>query len=152
MATGLRWTEEQLQAVRGRMQQVAPVLGAQLQATTSRRADGAPSGTHTPRAKYGNTKTEREGIRYDSAKESRVLADLETLERAGHIRDLRRQVKFAIVIDGIHVCDYVADAVYMEGARRVVVDVKSEATRKLPVYRLKRKLMAAVLGIEVEER
>ena len=152
MATGLRWTEEQLQAVRGRMQQVAPVLGAQLQATTSRRADGAPSGTHTPRAKYGNTKTEREGIRYDSAKESRVLADLETLERAGHIRDLRRQVKFAIVIDGIHVCDYVADAVYMEGARRVVVDVKSEATRKLPVYKLKRKLMAAVLGIEVEER
>ena len=152
MATGLRWTEEQLQAVRGRMQQVAPVLGAQLQATTSRRADGAPSGTHTPRAKYGNRKTERDGIRYDSAKESRVLADLETLERAGHIRDLRRQVKFAIVIDGIHICDYVADAVYMDGARRVVVDVKSEATRKLPVYRLKRKLMAAVLGIEVEER
>ena len=152
MATGLRWTEEQLQAVRGRMQQVAPVLGAQLQATTSRRADGAPSGTHTPRAKYGNSKTDRDGIRYDSAKESRVLADLETLERAGHIRDLRRQVKFAIVIDGIHICDYVADAVYMDGARRVVVDVKSEATRKLPVYRLKRKLMAAVLGIEVEER
>ena len=152
MATGLRWTEEQLQAVRGRMQQVAPVLGAQLQATTSRRADGAPSGTHTPRAKYGNTKTERDGIRYDSAKESRALADLETRERAGHIRDLRRQVPFAIVIDGIHVCDYVADAVYMEGNRRVVVDVKSEVTRKLPVYRLKRKLMAAVLGIEVEDR
>mgnify|MGYP000962584560 CR=1 FL=1 len=131
MATGLRWTEEQLQAARQR---------------------GPVPGTHTPRAKYGNTKTERDGIRYDSAKESRVLADLETLERAGHIRDLRRQVPFAIVIDGIHVCDYVADAVYMEGARRVVVDVKSEATRKLPVYRLKRKLMAAVLGIEVEER
>ena len=131
MATGLRWTEEQLQAAQRR---------------------GPVPGTHTSRAKYGNTKTERDGIRYDSAKESRVLADLETLERAGHIRDLRRQVKFAIVIDGIHVCDYVADAVYMEGARRVVVDVKSEATRKLPVYRLKRKLMAAVLGIEVEER
>ena len=137
MATGLRWTEEQLQAARQRGP--APALRPM-------------PGTHTPRAKYGNRKTERDGIRYDSAKESRVLADLETLERAGHVRDLRRQVPFAIVIDGIHVCDYVADAVYMEGARRVVVDVKSEATRKLPVYRLKRKLMAAVLGIEVEER
>ena len=98
MATGLRWTEEQLQAARQRR----------------------PVPVRTRRApKYGNTKTERDGIRYDSAK-SRVLADLETLERLDIIRDLRRQVPFAIVIDGIHVCDHVADAVYMEGARRVV--------------------------------
>ena len=146
MATGLRWTEEQLRETRKRIDAARPGEFVRL-------SDGMdPSMFAPPRAKYGNTKTEREGIRYDSAKESRVLADLETLERAGHIRDLRRQVKFAIVIDGIHVCDYVADAVYMEGARRVVVDVKSEATRKLPVYKLKRKLMAAVLGIEVEER
>lgn len=131
MATGLRWTEEQLQAAQRR----GPALT-----------------THTPRAKYGNVKTARDGIRYDSAKESRVLAELETLERAGLIRNLRRQVRFAIVVNDIHVCDYVADAVYQEGARRVVVDVKSEATRKLPVYRLKKKLLAAVLGIEVEER
>ena len=134
MATGLRWTKEQLEEV------------------ASRRTGVSPSGAHTPPAKYGNRKTARDGIRYDSAKESRVLMELETHERAGHIRDLRRQVKFAIVIDNIHVCDYVADAVYKEGGRRVVVDVKSDVTRKLPVYRLKRKLMAAVLGIEVEER
>ena len=146
MATGLRWTEEQLRETRKRIDAARPGEFVRL-------PDGAlPSMFAPPRAKYGNSKTDRDGIRYDSAKESRVLADLETLERAGHIRDLRRQVKFAIVIDGIHICDYVADAVYMDGARRVVVDVKSEATRKLPVYRLKRKLMAAVLGIEVEER
>ena len=146
MATGLRWTEEQLRETRKRIDAARPGEIVRL-------PDGVlPSMFAPSRPKYGNTRTERDGIRYDSAKESRVLADLETLERAGHIRDLRRQVKFAIVIDGIHICDYVADAVYMDGARRVVVDVKSEATRKLPVYRLKRKLMAAVLGIEVEER
>lgn len=131
MATGLRWTEEQLQAARRR----GPALT-----------------THTPRAKYGNVKTERAGVVYDSRKEAEVLSALEQLERAGLIRDLRRQVRFAIVVNDIHVCDYVADAVYQEDARRVVVDVKSEATRKLPVYRLKKKLLAAVLGIEVEER
>lgn len=130
---GLRWTEDQL-------------------AAHQRKAPGAPVGTHTPRAKYRNVKTERAGVVYDSRKESEILAELEMLERAGHISKLRRQVRFAIVVNNVHVCDYVADAVYQEGARQVVLDVKSEATRKLPVYRLKRKLMAAALGIVVEER
>ncbi len=138
---GLRWTEEQLDAfVRvGRRQNKGRRTETELR-------------SKLPKTKYRNEKTARDGVVYDSKHESKVLADLETLERAGHIRDLRRQVKFAIVIGDIHVCDYIADAVYMEGKRRVVVDAKSAATRKLPVYRLKRKLMAAVLGIEVEER
>ena len=147
MANGLRWSAEQLQLAQARMgkvpRAVAPVASAA----------GNMSGVDIDAVhrKFGNRKVERNGVVYDSKHESQVLADLEVREKAGEIRDLRRQVPFAIVINDIHVCDYVADAVYLEGKRRVVVDAKSAHTRTLPVYRIKKKLMAAVLGIEIRE-
>jgi len=75
------------------------------------------------------------------------------LESLGLIRDLQRQVPFPLAVNGIEVCRYVADFVYLEAAdaRQVVEDVKSEHTRELPVYRLKKKLMRAVHGIEINE-
>lgn len=152
MASGLRWSEDQLQAARKRLQPRPLVRAEDQAALLNAAAAGAAKVKQVNRNKYGNVKTERDGVTYDSAKESRVLAELEMRERAGHIRDLRRQVQFAIVVNQIHICDFIADAVYQEGARRVVIDVKSDITRKNPVYRLKRKLLAAVLGIEVEER
>jgi hypothetical protein len=41
--------------------------------------------------------------------------------------------------------------VYLEGGGRVVEDVKSPVTRRLPVYRLKRRLLAALYGIVIRE-
>lgn len=73
------------------------------------------------------------------------------MEAAGLIAGLRRQVRFPLKVNGVRVCVYVSDFVYIEGRRRVVEDVKSEFTRKLPVYRLKRKLMLAVYGIAIRE-
>lgn len=99
------------------------------------------------KAKFGNVKTDG----FDSKKESRRHTELVALERLGKISGLAMQVPFACVVNGIHVCDYVADFTYTEGERRVVEDVKSEHTRKLPVYRLKRKLMLACHGIQISE-
>jgi hypothetical protein len=49
------------------------------------------------------------------------------------------------------VCKYISDFVYLENGQKIVEDVKSEYTRKLPVYRLKKKLVKAVHGIDIKE-
>ena len=99
-------------------------------------------------AKYRNRKT-ADG--FDSEKERQVYQMLELRQRCGEITELQRQVKYALVVNGIHICDYKADYVYLKGAQRVVVDCKSVITRKLPVYRLKFKLMQACHGIQITE-
>ena len=71
--------------------------------------------------------------------------------KAGEIKNLEKQVRFPIIVNGVKVCTYVADYVYDEMAGRVVEDVKSEFTRKDPVYRLKYKLMKACHGIDIRE-
>jgi hypothetical protein len=129
MAKGLRLTQEQYAHLMGKK----PMAGVNID--------------KAHRAKFGNVKTDG----FDSKKESRRHQELVMLERAGKISGLALQVPFACVVAGIHICDYVADFTYMEGERRVVEDVKSEATRKLPVYRLKRKLVLACHGIQISE-
>ena len=106
-------------------------------------------GSAPPRAKYRNTRT-ADG--FDSIKERTVAQELELRAYAGEITDLQRQVKFALVVNGQHICDYRSDFTYREGAALVVVDVKSIVTRKLPAYRIKFKLMQACHGITIQER
>lgn len=73
------------------------------------------------------------------------------MQGAGLIAGLRRQVRFPIRVNGIKVCSYVCDFLYIRDGRRVVEDCKSAFTATLPVYRLKKKLMAAALAIEIIE-
>ncbi len=87
----------------------------------------------------------------DSTKEFERLLVLRRLAAAGVISDLRTQVGFKVVINGVKVCTYVADAVFVLNGVEVVEDTKSEMTRKLPVYRLKKKLLLACLGITITE-
>jgi hypothetical protein len=105
------------------------------------------------RSKYGNKKTTIDGIKFDSKKEAERWLVLQSLEQAGKIRDLRRQVRYSLMVNHKLICAYVADFVYYQGckASEVVEDVKSDATRKLPVYVMKKKLMAAIHGIEIKE-
>lgn len=108
----------------------------------------APSPPPTTKApKYRNTPVDG----FQSTKERDHSLLLEAQERAGQIAELRRQVKFALVVNGIHICDYTADFVWKEGAALVVADTKSVMTRKLPVYRLKYKLMQACHGVQIRE-
>jgi hypothetical protein len=102
-------------------------------------------------SKFRNRKVTVDGETFDSAKEHRRWGELQLLQRAGQITDLRRQVPFAIEVNGHKVCKYIADAVYLENGAQVVEDVKSEITRKDPAYRLKNKLMRAVHNIEIRE-
>lgn len=62
----------------------------------------------------------------------------------GAITDLQTQVVYQLV-QGVK---YVADFVYKNRGLVVVEDVKGFKT---PVYKLKKKLMRSVLGIEIKE-
>jgi hypothetical protein len=98
--------------------------------------------------KYGNKKTELGGFHFASQREASRYGDLKLMEKAGEIHDLKRQVPFALVVNGYKVCTYIADFTYMENGKLVVNDAKG---MKTSVYSIKKKLMKACLGIEIKE-
>ncbi len=113
---------------------------------------------NSSRSKYKSRKTVVSGITFDSAKEAARYSELRVLEKAGVISDLKTQERFDLVVNGHRIGFYRADFTYLEmgeivpeDARLVVEDVKSEMTRKLPVYRLKKRLMLALYGIDIRE-
>jgi hypothetical protein len=131
-------------------------VGHRVPADLERRIASVPGAVVTGakaaprRHKYGARRTVVGGIAFASAREARRYGELKILERAGRITGLELQPRFRLVVNGRHVGDYLADFRYVEGGRSVVEDVKSPPTRT-PVYRLKRKLMAALYGIEIRE-
>lgn len=103
--------------------------------------------------KYKNTVTHVAGKKFDSKKEAGRYGELRVLEAAGEITDLRTQVRIDCSVNGVTICRYFADFQYRHIKRNVLIteDVKSDATRKLPVYRLKKRLVRACTGIEIVE-
>lgn len=123
---------------------------------------------YAPRNKYHARKVNICGIEFDSKKEGMRWLLLKDMERTGEISDLRRQVSFellpAIYEDvTVHLktkdkverklvqraVHYVADFVYTDKeGNQVVEDTKG---LRLPDYILKKKMMLALLGIEISE-
>lgn len=102
------------------------------------------------RLKYGNRKTTSlDGVEHASGKEARRWQELQLLFAAGKISGLKRQVSFDLCVNGMLICRYIADAVYVEDGETKVEDTKSAVTQKLPVFSMKRKLMKAIHGIEI---
>lgn len=104
------------------------------------------------RPKYGNRKVTIDGLRFDSVAESRRYATLLYLEMAGEIRDLECHPPYRLVVNGVLIGRYTPDFRYVETAsgRTVVEDVKSRPT-KTRDYVLRKKLMKALHGIEIQE-
>ena len=113
-------------------------------------------------AKYGNKKTVRNGITFDSQKEAARYDALMLLLAAGEIKDLKLQPEFTLQEafttpqgERVRAVRYRADFSYRrrvkEGAdtrwERVVEDVKGFRTKE---YEIKRKLMLG-RGWRVEE-
>lgn len=92
-------------------------------------------------SKYHAKPTVADGIRFSSIYESARYKELKLLLRAGAITDLHMQPKFDLHVNGIKVCTYVGDFLYLdELGNTVLEDAKGVRT---PVYRLKKKMMAA---------
>ena len=99
-------------------------------------------------SKYGNKKIEIDGIIFDSIKEGTRYKQLRLLERAGLIKDLKLQTTFELQPSfkknnkTIRAITYKADFDYLtKDNRHIVEDVKSKATEKDKVYRIKRKML-----------
>ena len=100
--------------------------------------------------KYGNTKIPTTEGTFDSKRELTRWRELQMLEKAGEIHNLRRQVKFELIpkVGKNRATHYIADFVYKRDGETVIEDAKGYRTE---VYKLKRKLMAWVHGIEIKE-
>ena len=103
------------------------------------------------RPKYGNKKVTIDGIKFDSKWEGERYLYIKSLERAGRVKDLELQVRFALEVNGQKICTYIADFRYeKENANgdweTIVEDAKGVET---PEFKLKKKLMKACLGIEI---
>ena len=101
-------------------------------------------------SKYGNRKIKApDGQVFDSVKEFHRWGCLRLLERAGRIKDLKRQVKYELIPkqDGERACYYIADFTYYENGKLVVEDTKGCQTE---VFKLKKKLMLWVHGIRIK--
>lgn len=105
------------------------------------------------RNKFFANKAVYEGELFDSTAEIIVWKQCQFRLMTGAIRDLKRQVKIECRVYGEKVCDYVCDIVYFDVAQNktVYVDVKSVITAKLPVYRLKKRLVKACHRIDIQE-
>lgn len=103
------------------------------------------------RLKYNNVKKEVDGKKFDSTKESKRYLELKSMVERGEISELHEQVKFTFAHNGVNICSYIADFTYNKDGKEVVEDVKSEMTKKLPVYKMKKKMMVAFFGIEINE-
>jgi len=106
--------------------------------------------------KYRNKKCEADGIKFDSKKERDRYIYLKILLKQGEIGLLELQKPFLLIEanETERKCEYWADFCYIivKTGEYVVEDVKSEITRKLPTYIMKRKLMKAKFNIEIKEK
>ena len=120
------------------------------------------------RSKYGNKKARHDGIIFDSRRERNRYIILSALQRAGEISDLRMQVTYELLpaiyemeekqlktkVKKVQRCaqravHYIADFVYKDKeGNEVVEDTKGMRTKE---YLLKKKMMRALLGIQIKE-
>jgi len=103
------------------------------------------------RNKYGARKTTVDGITFDSKWEAQRWGELQAMERGGLVRDLERQVKYDIIVNGEKICRYIADFRYKivedDGTTKdVVEDAKGFETAD---FKIKKKLMKAVHQIDL---
>ena len=130
-------------------------------------------------SKYRSRKVTVGGITFDSKREYNRWCELCLLQKAGKITGLDRQVKFELIpaqtrtvltgerykrsnpklgiVAGTpktkevcleQACVYIADFVYRVDGRQIVEDAKGVKTE---AYKIKRKLMLWVYGIQIKE-
>lgn len=104
------------------------------------------------RSKFSNRPLRcQAGAMHQSTAEARRCDELHLMVKGNLIRDLEAhpQKRYRLDVNGVHVCDYLADFVYfdLERQERVVEDVKGHQTE---VSKFKLRLMEAVHGVSVE--
>lgn len=115
--------------------------------------EAAKLGLGKKRSKYGAVRTEVDGIKFASKREAARYSELKMLEKAGSVKCLAIQVRFALtILDRTRsirkLGEYVADFVFILNGQQIVEDTKGFRT---PLYRWKKKHFEAQYGIEITE-
>ena len=102
------------------------------------------------RHKYNAKPKTVDGKRFDSTFEAERYLDLCWQLKAGLIKDLECQKEFPLVVNEVNIGKYVADFAYtvVDTGENVVEDAKGVKTA---VYRMKKKLVKALHGIDIKE-
>jgi hypothetical protein len=142
----LRFTEEQLAAMT-RRNKPRTVSRMSVEDVTLKPIEQAKP------SKYKAVKVDMDGRTFDSKKERMRYVELKTMLNAGIISDLRFQARYVLSIKGQEICAYIADFVYRDlKGNEVVEDVKGyRGGQAYAIFRLKKKLMRALHGIQVME-
>lgn len=105
--------------------------------------------------KYYNTPVDYDGHHFDSKAECDRYIELKLMQDMGVISGLELQKTFVLQPKGRYpsgkaysAITYIADFVYFIGDEAVVEDVKGFRTRE---YMMKKKMMAKVYNIEIQE-
>lgn len=131
MSKGLRWTEEEYAAARGRA------------------GSGAAPPTSAKPQKYRAVPTEVDGHLFPSKREAGHYQALKLREAAGEIAELRLQFRWPLEVRDVLVTTYVADFTFRDARGELhVQDAKGVRTE---AYRLKRKLFEALHHLCIEE-
>lgn len=117
--------------------------------TPAQKRDLAQAQKARRKNKYNAHPTECDNIRFASRREAARYRQLKLMLSAGEIRNLRLQVSFDLRVRRQKVTRYVADFVFLDKAGREVVEDCKGYRNKL--YLLKKKLMRAIHGIEIQE-
>lgn len=101
-------------------------------------------------SKYHAVRTEFEGRTFHSKAEANRYGDLLLLKKSGAIRDLECQIPYPLRVNNVLITTYVADFRYVdvEKGLQIVEDVKGARTA---LYRIKKKMVLAIYGIEITE-
>jgi hypothetical protein len=101
------------------------------------------------RSKYRAVRCEYDGHKFASKKERDRYIFLRHLEQGDEIVDLILQPRYPLLVNGQKLCTYIADFKYRNAAGKTIIeDVKGVLT---PMYRLKKKLLRILHGIEITE-
>jgi hypothetical protein len=100
--------------------------------------------------KYNAKRTVVDGHSFPSRREANRYAELKLMERGGVVTGLEIQVRYPLEVNGMLIAHYVADFKYFLVKERlwIVEDVKGFLT---DTYRLKKKLVKALYGIDILE-
>lgn len=99
-------------------------------------------------SKYNNIRTQVGGYTFDSRKEAEHYLVLKGMQNCGAISNLQLQPSFPLVVNGELIGVYRADFEFVQDGQRIVQDVKGYRTQ---MYNMKKKLISALYGIEIEE-
>jgi hypothetical protein len=99
--------------------------------------------------KFRAIKQRIEGIAFDSKGEAQRYSELRLMVKAKLISGLEVKPVYEIKVNGFLICKYIPDFRYkFPSGKFVVEDFKGMKTK---TYRLKKKLMKAVHGIDIQE-